>query len=482
MKICKIIIKGFQQFQDTELDFTHPKTGEPLNKICLIGQNGTGKSTILRLLNELLGSMRINPNRSQMFVALINTNSMGQIYAVCHQNILRISGNALLVSSKIDTYFPDWIDSLVRYSEYLIHDREKLFIYLEDFIFEQTGRKDLLFPMTRPETLKKEILFNASKGDIIIFSPPESSQNSYMSISTVPDTTLNSALDFYERFPVYHEVSKSTVSNMWENLVYLVSQREKEQREFELIPDNMDLTKRQLIEKFNADNPEVLSELSKIWNSILDRTNLEFDVESAKKPVHLSENLEAYIRLKHNGKQHIPYNQLSTGIRDFLFRIGHIYLLFYRREIRQAFLMVDEPENSLFPDFLFDLMELYQEIANPSESPNRTQMFFATHNPIVAAQFEPYERIILEWQEDGYVKAHKGKAPAGDDPNDVLRQDFELTSLMGKRGQEKWNEYLQLKKQARHEEDPEKKTKLINDALKIGSEYNFPAGSDPSRI
>ena len=54
MKICSIHIKGFQQFQDTFLDFTNPETGEPLDKICLIGKNGTGKSTILLLIEKLL--------------------------------------------------------------------------------------------------------------------------------------------------------------------------------------------------------------------------------------------------------------------------------------------------------------------------------------------------------------------------------------------------------------------------------------------
>ncbi|HMR90323.1 MAG TPA: AAA family ATPase [Saprospiraceae bacterium] len=54
MKICNIYIKGFQQFEDTFLDFTHPETGEPLNKICFIGRNGTGKSTIVKIINDIL--------------------------------------------------------------------------------------------------------------------------------------------------------------------------------------------------------------------------------------------------------------------------------------------------------------------------------------------------------------------------------------------------------------------------------------------
>ena len=58
MKICKVYIKGFQQFEDLELDFTNPKTGEPLDKICFIGRNGTGKSTILQVLYHTIYNKR----------------------------------------------------------------------------------------------------------------------------------------------------------------------------------------------------------------------------------------------------------------------------------------------------------------------------------------------------------------------------------------------------------------------------------------
>ena len=53
MKICKIYIKDFEQFQDIELDFTNPETGEPLDKICFIGSNGTGKSKLLHIIKIL---------------------------------------------------------------------------------------------------------------------------------------------------------------------------------------------------------------------------------------------------------------------------------------------------------------------------------------------------------------------------------------------------------------------------------------------
>ena len=54
LKICWMRIVGYQQFQDVFLDFTHQETGEPLDKICLIGANGTGKTVVLEAVNTIL--------------------------------------------------------------------------------------------------------------------------------------------------------------------------------------------------------------------------------------------------------------------------------------------------------------------------------------------------------------------------------------------------------------------------------------------
>ena len=67
MQICKIYIQGFQQFQDLELDFIDPETGEPLKKVCFIGSNGTGKSKLLRLINWLFMSVPLLPIKHTFF-------------------------------------------------------------------------------------------------------------------------------------------------------------------------------------------------------------------------------------------------------------------------------------------------------------------------------------------------------------------------------------------------------------------------------
>ncbi|MCU0394018.1 MAG: AAA family ATPase, partial [Thermoflexibacter sp.] len=62
MKVSRIEIKDFQQFKDFTLDLTYPKghelEGQPLKKVCIIGQSGTGKTTILNVICDLIESKK----------------------------------------------------------------------------------------------------------------------------------------------------------------------------------------------------------------------------------------------------------------------------------------------------------------------------------------------------------------------------------------------------------------------------------------
>jgi len=56
MKISNLVIKNFKQFKDLSLDLTYPKghekAGQPLDKICIIGQSGTGKTNLLDIIKQ----------------------------------------------------------------------------------------------------------------------------------------------------------------------------------------------------------------------------------------------------------------------------------------------------------------------------------------------------------------------------------------------------------------------------------------------
>jgi len=56
MKISNLVIKNFKQFKDLSLELTYPngheKAGQPLDKICIIGQSGTGKTNLLDIIKK----------------------------------------------------------------------------------------------------------------------------------------------------------------------------------------------------------------------------------------------------------------------------------------------------------------------------------------------------------------------------------------------------------------------------------------------
>ena len=455
MKIYNIQIKNFKQFNNTFLDFTDPNTGKPADKICFIGRNGTGKSTLLDFINGFLKNpFNFIPGNSIFYTVKIKFGEQ-DLYLF---NSIHL--NHCIIFRKDIEKINDWFSVLSEKND-------------KEYIREQADRlSQYCFTREELEQLRHDLVLKHNSSDLLIYSPPESQQNSYMQVGDVPQTSLDQSLKLFDIFPFDHVVSDQNVQEFWKILIFLIKKREDERDKFENRKENLNKTKKQLIEEFDSTHPKILNRLGKLWNRILEKAGLEFDVENASNPIQLNDNLKAYIRLKFT-KEKISYSQLSTGIRNFIFRVGHIYSLYFNREIKRGFLLIDEPENSLFPDFLFDLVNTYIDLLVDKKGENNTQFFVSTHNPIIAAQFEPYERIILEWDTKGNVEAFKGNAPAGDDPNDVLKRDFGLKNLMGKQGQEMWEKYIKLRKQLRKTHDKNVKDRLISEINKIGAEYNF---------
>lgn len=432
MKICKIIIKDYQQFQDFELDLTYPegheKAGEPLEKVCLIGSNGTGKSTLLEIMNQNIPS-----------------------------NILYY--NQAIVKYKINEKFV----YCFRGSSWFSENKEENTTIEKDLIYNLPSSIYNGSPTYIDIRINEH--FSSPNIDLSIYSPAESTENLYK--NGIPNVTLDEALRAYENFPKNHTVSSDHIKDFWKLLIYLVDKRKNEFLDFQKQENNLDRTIREVKREFDSKSPEILSDIATLWNKILNKAGLEFDLEKAESPKHLNDNLHTYIKIK-GSNQTVQYEKLSTGIRNFIFRVGHIFTLYFNRNIERGFLLLDEPENSLHPDFLYDLVDIYTGIIQ------NTQFFVATHNPIIAAQFEPYERFILEFDEQGAVHAKRGTTPVGDDPNDLLVQDFGVRNLLGKEGIKKWERYVELKNLIQREEDKAKKVGLLEEFLSIGQAYNFP--------
>jgi energy-coupling factor transporter ATP-binding protein EcfA2 len=454
-KIRKLYLPNYQQFQRCVVDFTD-RDGRAADRICLIGRNGTGKSTILRILDDLLDSTKLPAGVG--------------VEVEC-------DGQRIFIAAIPSTSGPSHPPNIEAWDMTTHHLESAALLECESLPamvghVQRAGATRVQWPSQVPADAAVELL---------VYSPaePERTERPGVDASGHPKTTLDEALRlFTPPVPYRQQISNDRVKEMWSVLVYLANRREGDRRTFENLATNLQKTKAQLLAEFDAQNPPVLDALGKLWNRILEPAGLELDVEGAKLPIQLRENLEAHIRVR-GSKQRIDYNRLSTGIRNFLFRIGHLFLLYFNRPVERGFVLIDEPENSLFPDFLFELMSVYEEILRDKSGATHTQLFMATHSPIVAAQFEPHERVVLEWNDEAHVTASKGSAPKGDDPNDVLRRDFHLPELMGPEGVKSWHEYLDLRKQVRRASEGDKPA-LIARALAIAGRYGFEPPSEPA--
>jgi predicted ATP-dependent endonuclease of OLD family len=174
-------------------------------------------------------------------------------------------------------------------------------------------------------------------------------------------------------------------------------------------------------------------------------------------------NTEYSIPIKSKVNQEIiPIENLSTGTKGLLLSMFPLYEL----DTNDAIILIDEPERSLFPDMQIDLIENYKKIA-----PN-AQIIVATHSPFIAASFEPEERFILYFNENGKVEVRPGKSPIGDDPNDILKNDFNV-DYYNRFGQEAYKRYVSLKEQMANENDSKKKKQLLKEVTNLGDEYKF---------
>jgi predicted ATP-dependent endonuclease of OLD family len=459
MKITEIRIKNYRQFCNFRLSLRHPKTQAPLEKVCLIGANGTGKSTLLRLLSEILQGGIDAPMKGNFhkwdFASLmggciqVGTESTYFIAQPYKEMIPGVPRRLAIA------YFSTRIQANGHW--------ENLWLTQTDSVNYQLLETLEILKLS-PEEVRDRLALNDNAHDLLIYASPDGSSQLQQEL---PQTTLNQALHFFDRMPAYHHVSYENVAGFWNVLIYQIKRRESEKLTFWEAPETQQREVAEARRLFDAAHPEILTELAKQWNLILERAGLEFDLENAKIPVQLNENLLAYIRSRHTPDQPIPYNQLSTGIRNLIFRLGHIYSLYFNRKIDRGFLLIDEPELSLFPDLLYDIIDRYLAITQ------NTQMFVATHSPIIAGQFEPYERIILKFDDAGFVTPEVGISPAGDDPNDLLVNDFGVRSLYGHKGIEQWDRFLELRQLIHDAADAAQKKAWLDEYMKIGNAYNF---------
>ena len=391
MKLKHLQLTNFRHLRELEFDFTYQsgeRKGQVLDKICIIGQSATGKTSVLELIKWWL------TEKIPMKKKGLETNFI----EISHGVRAIIDFENIIDESKILSFSSEILNStnFQNFEKSMKHDKEIFSIAKNDKVGQNIDPLDFI----------EDPVIDFDKIDLwkAIFQPFIAYRNSFMNV-------VSNNIDSQESY--------------------------------------------QKIVEWKTKNPSPFDKLGeKCINPVFSKFNLEVDTKDTTSLIVLKPK---------NTEKGVPTSALSTGTKQLLLTALPIYALSNDQNI----IMIDEPERSLYPDIQIGLMDYYRGLAPKS------QFIVATHSPFIAAAFEPDERFILYFDNAGNVQVKRGSSPIGDDPNDILVNDFGLQSIINDAGKQVWEEYLTLKSKMLFEQDKSRKNDLLHQVEKLEEEYNF---------
>lgn len=356
MKITKIEIKDFHQFKDFSIDLTYPKghekEGKPLDKVCFIGQSGTGKTTLLELL--------------PMFLANYRTNFLNQIGAekIIHKIEIVISyGLRGDYNSNINFGIED----------------NQLFRYW--FSENDNGIKS-----------NYDFFIDDWQGVL-------SSKMIYFPANLNYELEVSNEIEDFNRIKIV-DFSRNKVSSVW-NIILEEIQTYQEHE----LKIRQDISK--VVEKSSSDIQAIQNELRKLetWkeieiNPIKDIADKCLNPLLSNYKLRVKTELDfrtkediGFIKIEDFTGNEIPHGLWSTGTKQVVLSALPLYLL----KPKHTIILFDEPERSLYPDLQRTIVDYYSTLTEDC------QFFYSTHSPIIASSFEPWEIVELKFNNEGKV-------------------------------------------------------------------------------
>jgi len=364
MKVTELYIQEYNQFKDFRLDLTypegHPKAGQALEKVCFIGQSGTGKTSLIELLKETI-----------LFVIAQSPNAV--------QRNGKVEGVSVSIeNNRMNSVFKD---VRLKFDEYLsIHFENHQYKAYSASSTETTPKKIMSMIFSGLNNNNASFLSNNFK---LFFYPCDIELSKKENKQNMKFSSKN-LLDFgdYDL-----EKSWSTINQS------IIKDRESEiKKSLELSKklQNPKYTQEEILQARNEflqwrqENPNPIIDLAdNFLNKIINRFNLKVKTEI---DFEKTDDIKT-IKIQTAQGKDILFERLSTGTKQVILTALPLYGL----KPEKAIILFDEPERSLYPDIQAEIVDFYTSMAKDS------QFFFATHSPMVASSFEPWEIVELKF-------------------------------------------------------------------------------------
>lgn len=125
----------------------------------------------------------------------------------------------------------------------------------------------------------------------------------------------------------------------------------------------------------------------------------------------------------------IRLDDLSTGEKQIVIRGG--YMLKYQKSIQSNFILIDEPELSLHPEWQKKILQFYKRLFTDEDGKQTAQIFVATHSPFIVHNHARYNDkvVVLNKDDMDNITIEKDPTYYSYDNNAVIEKAFNIKNF-----------------------------------------------------
>ncbi len=367
MKLLRLYIHNSGVFQNTLIDFTHH--GEPQDLICLAGVNGSGKTTVMELIFNLINF--INP-------------------ALSAQNLFfdRLRPNVLTWTdfAQLDLLIEDKVLSLV------LGDKENIqtnsqYTGKQSFIIENEMKNLIKYfenqVVKTPEEDKDESSFIKRLTGV-----QEIERFANRKIDRIEEDSVKPLIEKVEK--TYREEEEDILENM--PSVHFLNAHDREIRDIRYSSIPQEKRKYKIAHRYNPNKDDLKKTLvfydyahTTKFNDLKDWVNEHVLVGKSIKRIDRP-HFQVVIETSKDKKKH-GLELLSSGEESLLILATQLYL----SASKQVIFLIDEVDQSLHPEFQERIIKLIKQL----QKDKGCQILMSSHSEIIWNAFEEQEIIDL---------------------------------------------------------------------------------------
>lgn len=370
MKLLRLYIHNSGVFKNTLIDFTHH--GEPHDLICLAGVNGSGKTTVMELIFNLINF--INPNLSL-------------------QNIFfdRLRSNVLTWTefAQLDVLIEDKVLSLVLGDQNNIQTHND-YIGKQGFIIEN----EMKSMIERFENTVIKTPADENEGPILLkklTGVREAEKFASRKIDWREEQVVKPLIQEVEKIYTETKVTQDVLQNMPSVYFFNAHDRELQDIRYSSIPQEK--RKYEIAHRYSPRKDDLKKTLifydyalPEKFNNLKTWVNEHVFVDKSIKGI---DRINFRVLVETKDREEHGLEQLSSGEESLLILATQLYL----RASKNTIFLIDELDQSLHPEFQEKVMRLLKQL----QKDKGCQILISSHSRIVWRTFE--EKAIIDLTE-----------------------------------------------------------------------------------